>query len=222
MATHLRSCRIWCGGDSVVRPLVEPANLPCTRHGALHALHRIAGGLGCRLRLGLGQAVAGPRANLRVQERRHSGSGHRLRGVAAVRAFVRSLLCLDPTGHRALGHPSPRIACARWKLGRRMVACGADQRGGRLGIKPLGLQRHRRRELRVESSGAESSQRRVSDWTAAHAREVTSCVPTRARPRHGVDTPMTSRRRCRAGGPSWDVWFTVMLRRLQVQCGLQN
>jgi len=84
-ATHLRSSGIWCGRDSVIHSLVDPDHLPRPGRGPIHAVHRIAGGFGCRLRLGLRQAVARSCPSLRAKKRRCSGRGHRHAGVAAIR-----------------------------------------------------------------------------------------------------------------------------------------
>ena len=144
IATHLRSSGIWCGRDSIVHGLVDPDHLPRSGRDPIRAIHRLAGDIGCGLRLGLGQAVARSRPSLRGQKRRCSGRGHRHAGVAVIRTPIFNPLCLDPTGNGALEHPWPCIPCARWRLPRGMVACRADRGGGRLGIKPLGFQRCRR------------------------------------------------------------------------------
>jgi hypothetical protein len=53
MAAQFSGSWIWFGGDVAVPSVVESDNPPW-RHVAIHPLHRIAGGFGRSLRLGLG------------------------------------------------------------------------------------------------------------------------------------------------------------------------
>lgn len=181
MATHVSGFRIRRGGNRIVLTLVEPGNFSCSERAPIRALHRCAGGVGCRRGLGLRQTVA-RLCSMHPKKCGASGRGHRLLGIAAFCTFVCNFLCLDPTGHRALEHPWPHITLARRRRARGMVACGTDRRGSRLGAIPLGFVRPRK-SVSLRS-------------LAAHPRKAFSCPFTGRRTR----TPAPGRPRSSARG----------------------
>jgi hypothetical protein len=144
MATPIGSARIWHGRDGLVFTFLGSADFPSPGCAAACTLYWDAWRLGGRCRLGLRQMVARLCARLQAEKRSPSGRGHRLAGPAALCTSVCNSPCLDPAGHRTLGHRQPHFPSARRQRVRNMVPCGAHRRGNWLGAVPPNFARQRK------------------------------------------------------------------------------